>query len=163
MSHLIVGRIGSTFGIKGWLKIISYTDPQENILTYSPWQLFINGKWQIKHIVDCKPHGQGLIALLKGYSNPEEARLLANVDIAIDRMLLPALPVGEYYWADLIGLKVVNQQAIELGVINSLFDTGANDVMVVKGEKETLIPYIKQVVLGVDINAKLMQVDWDLD
>ncbi len=161
MSPIIVGRIGSAHGIKGWAKITSYTDPKANILSYRPWLLLIQGQWCAVKVLDGRPQGNGIIAHIEGYNTPEEIRQLVNIEIGIQRDQLPILPQGEYYWSDLIGLQVINTQNQHLGTIASLFETGANDVVVVKGEKEVLIPYIPQVVLAVDLEQRLMRVDWE--
>lgn len=158
---LIVGRIGSTYGIQGWVKIISFTEPYDNILNYNPWQLFINGHWCSIRVLNGKKHGSGVVAQLEGYHNPEAVRQLVNLEIGINKEQLPALPPGEYYWADLIGITVLDTQDKVLGTIASLFATGANDVIVVKGEKEVLIPYIPQVVLTIDLERREMRVDWE--
>lgn len=161
MSPIVVGRIGSAYGIQGWAKIISYTDPKENILDYTPWQLLLNGSWRTIRLLDGKRHGNGLVVHLDGYHNPEAIRQIVNAEIGIQQEQLPKLPEGQYYWSDLIGIKVVNIQDHVLGTVISLFETGANDVMVVKGEKEVLLPYIPQVVLSIDLEQKLMRVDWE--
>jgi len=161
MLPIIVGRIGSAYGVQGWAKVISYTDPKENILNYTPWQLSINGNWHTVRLLEGKQHGNGLIVHIEGYHNPEAIRQIVNTEIGIQQEQLPKLPAGEYYWSDLIGLEVINTQDEVLGVITSLFETGANDVIIVKGEKEVLLPYIPQVVLSVDLEQKQMRVDWE--
>lgn len=162
MSPLVIGRIGAPYGIHGWVKVISFTEPRENILNYRPWLLSINGAWQPIDWIQGKPHGAGIIAQLAGYNAPETVRQLVNADIGIERAQLPELPAGEYYWADLEGLTVVNAQDVTLGTVAYLFATGANDVIVVKGKKEVLIPYIPQVVLAIDLEQQLMRVDWEI-
>lgn len=163
MLPIIIGRIGSAYGIHGWVKIISHTEPRENIFNYHPWQIKHQGKWHTLEVLEGKRHGNGIIAHIKGYNNPEAVRQIANADIGIARDLLPALPKGEYYWADLIGLNVVNTENSTLGTIAYLFETGSNDVIVVqdKHKQEILIPYLPQVVLDIDLEQRIMCVDWE--
>jgi 16S rRNA processing protein RimM len=102
-----------------------------------------------------------LVASLKGYTDCDAARQLIGADITIPQQALPAAGIDEYYWSQLIGLSVENTQGIELGEVVSLFETGANDVMVVKGEKERLIPFTEFAVLGIDLDSGKINVDWD--
>ena len=159
--QIVVGRIGGLFGVRGWVKVFSYTEPRDNILGYSPWQLLIGGQWVKVKPLDGRIHGKGLVARLEGYDDRDAAATLLGCDVAIDRSQLPAAGTGEIYWADLVGLRVVTLEGIELGVVDHLFETGANDVVVVKGERERLLPYIDQVVHEVDLAGRVMRVDWD--
>lgn len=167
-SQIVVGRIGGAHGLRGWLKIMSYTRPRENIFTYSPWLIHVNESWQEIKIEESQQRGERLLVKMSGIDNPEEARVYMNCDIAIKREQLPDLSEGEYYWHDLIGLEVFNQDEISLGRISEITETGANDVLVVqqKGEniKNILIPLVMDVyVKQVDLNANKMQVDWLLE
>ncbi|MEK6749710.1 MAG: ribosome maturation factor RimM [Pseudomonadota bacterium] len=160
--RVIVGKIAGVYGVKGWLKILSYTAPRHNIFSYAPWLVHIDGAWSEVGVVEGRPHGQGLVAQLEGCDEREYARTLVGCEIAVLREQLPAAPPGEYYWTDLIGLRVVNQEGVELGRIDHLFETGSNDVIVVKGEREHLLPYLpEQVVKEVDLAGQVMRVDWD--
>lgn len=161
--RVIVGRFGSPFGVRGWIKIYSYTDPIENILKYPHWQIEINSTWQPVLIESIKKQAKGIIAKIKDYESPEEVRTFTNHSIAIYRHELPALPHDEYYWSDLTGLKVLTTTGTELGLVDSLLETGANDVFVVKGDRTRLIPYTTQVVIKIDLNEKTIVVDWDPD
>ena len=115
-------------------------------------------------MLDGRRHGKGLVAMLEGWENREAGRSLLGVQIAVDRSQLPALAPGEYYWADLIGLRVVNRNAVELGRVDSLMETGSNDVLVVRDDRERLIPYVPgDVVLDIDLASGLIRVDWDPD
>lgn len=159
--QVIVGRIAGVFGVKGWVKVYSYTQPLDNILTYSPWQIRLGTGWQVVKPIEGRSHGKGIVALLEGYADRDAAASLVGCDIAVDRAQMPAAGEDEIYWADLIGLKVVTVDGVELGVVDHLFETGANDVLVVKGERERLLPYIDSVVQEVDLAAGMMRVDWD--
>ncbi len=162
---LHVGRINGLYGVRGWVKVYSYTDPIENILEYTPWQLWRQGAWQTVNIADGRPLGKGIIVLIDGYSDRDASALLLGSEIAIYREQLPAPEADEYYWLDLIGLKVINQAQQNLGTVTSLIETGAHDVLVIKdGDHERLIPFVlEQFVLAVDIAAGTISVDWDAD
>src|SRR5688572_30528037 len=98
--YLVVGKIGSTYGINGWIKILSFTDQIENILDYQPWYIEDRQSWKLIEIEDTQLHGNGIIAKFAGYENPEQARLLSGKKIAILQSQLPALKKNEYYWND---------------------------------------------------------------
>ncbi|MDH5694976.1 MAG: ribosome maturation factor RimM [Gammaproteobacteria bacterium] len=159
--RLIVGRVSGLHGVQGWIKVYSYTDPRQNILNYSPWLLKIQGQWQERKLLAGRPHGKGIVAQIEGCVNRDQARELMEVEIAIHRDQLPALEEGEFYWSDLEGLKVSNLDGDELGSVDYLFQTGANDVMVLKGDKERLVPFVQgEYVKEIDLAAGIMIVDW---
>lgn len=159
-----LGRLGKTHGVLGWLRIISFTEPTENILTYAPWFINLGKGWQPLDEYQTKQQGSQLYIKFNGYDSPEKAKQLTNASIAVPRSQLPPLPAGEFYWTDLEGLRVINEQNIELGIIDHVFATGSNDVLVVKNaQQECLIPYLKQVVLAVNLDAKIMRVAWQED
>ena len=161
--NITLGKIVGVFGIKGWVKVFSETRPREQIFSYSPWLLEVNGRTVEVELLDGRQQGKGLIASLKGYTDCDAARQLIGADITISEEALPATDTDEYYWSQLTGLSVVNQQGIELGEVANLFETGANDVMVVKGDKERLIPFTEFAVHEVDLDNKKIIVDWDAD
>ena len=162
--RVTMGRVSGAFGVRGWLKLRSDCEPVEQLLEYSPWQIETSTGWRSHVLVEGKAHGSGLIAKLADIEDREQARQLAGADIAVDRSQLPALAEGEYYWNDLIGLGVVTRDGQELGQVSGLMQTGTNDVLVVSGERERLIPFIReQVVLAVDAEARRIEVDWDPD
>lgn len=159
-----VGKISGVFGVKGWLKIFSYTSPKENILNYSPWLLKKAGEVKTVEVVDGHLQGSGVIAQIKGVNDRNQAETLLGSEIFIRREQLPATSEGEYYWSDLIGLEVVTADGVALGVVDSLLETGANDVLIVKGERERAVPFIKgQVIIEIDREAGRIVVDWDPD
>lgn len=162
--YLPMGKIGKPFGVKGWVKVTSYTDPIDQLLAYSPWyhQHKPSADWQPLAVDDAKAQGKGLVIHIKDSNTPDMARLYTNQLIAIERIQLPALAAGEYYWCDLEGLTVSNQQGHVLGVIDYLFTTPSNDVMVVKGEQLHYIPYIKDdFVMDIDLEKGGMVVAWN--
>ena len=161
---VISGRITGLYGVKGWVKIFSDTEPRENIIQYTPWYVRTSDGWKEMKVAEGRRHGKGVVARLESYNDRDAASTLIGAEIALRRDQLPALEQGEYYWTDLIGLKVVTGDGTELGVIDRLFETGANDVVVVKGDRERLIPYLPgQVITRVDLKAGEMEVDWDPD
>jgi len=165
-----VGKLNGLFGVKGWVKIFSNTQPKENILSYSPWYLKRNGQWQEFKLLSGKSHGKGVIAHLEGCDDRDIAAELIGSEIAIKREQLPKPKDNEYYWRDLIGLVVRNLENIELGKVTSMLETGANDVLVVRGlgedgkKRERLIPYVtEEVVQEVNLEQGFMTVDWDAE
>lgn len=159
-----VGKISGVFGVKGWLKIFSYTSPKENILNYSPWLLKKAGEVKTVEVVDGNLQGGGVIAQIKGVNDRNQAETLLGYEIFIRRGQLPETSEGEYYWSDLIGLEVETTDGVALGVVDSLLETGANDVLIVKGERERAVPFIKgQVIVEIDREAGRIVVDWDPD
>jgi 16S rRNA processing protein RimM len=161
--NITLGKIVGVFGVKGWVKVFSETRPRQQIFKYSPWIIKLNGTISEVEVLDGKQQGKGLIASLKGYADCDAARQLVGAEILIAQESLPAAGIDEYYWSQLTGLSVINLEGTELGEVVSLFETGANDVLVVKGKKERLIPFTKFAVLEVDLDSRKIIVDWDAD
>jgi len=162
--YVIVGQISGLFGVKGWVKVYSYTDPRENIIQYSPWFVRTPNGWQEIKLDQGRRQGKSVVALLDGYTDRDISAQLINCDIALHKDQLPQLDSNEYYWNDLIGLQVINQDKIEFGIVKRLVETGSNDVLIVEGDCERLIPYIReQVIKSIDLESGIIQVDWDPD
>jgi len=163
--YIVVGRISGLYGVRGWVKVFSHTQPRENILSYASWYLKRQGAWVEAVIEDGRVQGKGVVAKLKGCDDRDAAAALMDSTIAIRREQLPQAAPGEYYWAELQGLRVSNLEGVELGVVDHLLETGANDVLVVRqGETERLIPFVQgQFVTNIDLEAGEMTVDWDPD
>jgi len=161
--RVVVGRIAGLFGVRGWVKVFSHTQPLDNILRYSPWLVLRGGQWTPMKPLDGRIHGKGIVAHLAGCDDRDAAAELVGCDIAVARSQMPRAAADEVYWADLIGLKVVTLEGVELGVVDHLLETGANDVVVVHGERERLLPYVDQVIREVDLDGGLLRVDWDPD
>lgn len=160
--YVVIGKIGSTYGIKGWVKVQSFTQPITNISSYGTWYLENQNTWVPIKVEECRQHAKSMIAKLAGQQTPEEARKLAGKKISIKRTELPTLQKDEYYWRDLIGLEVINQNNKSLGNVIYLMETGSNDVIVVKGEKEIAIPFLRDsVIQKVDLTARVINVNWD--
>lgn len=160
--QVVIGRIVGLYGVQGWLRIHSYTRPPQGILEYRQWLVARSGSWQPMELADGRRHGKGLLAKLEGISGREEARARIGCDIAIPRAILPPLPEGEYYWADLVGLRVRTLEGVDLGRVDHLLETGSNDVIVVVGDRERLIPFVPgRDIVTVDLDAGQICVDWD--
>ena len=161
---VVLGRISGLHGVRGWVKVYSYTEPREAVLKYKRWLLSGTNDWQPATVAEGRRHGKTVIARLDGCNDRDQAAALVGVEIAVSRDELPAAGEGQYYWSDLEGLSVVQQDGTEIGTVAYLIETGANDVMVVKGEQERLIPFVmKEVVLGVDLARGVITVDWEWD
>ena len=160
---IIIGKFGKTFSVYGWIKIHSFTEPATNIVNFKPWFISIDEiKWQEIPEYKWQQKGQTIIVQLPNITSPEQAKIYTNQLIAIERTQLPKTQPNEYYWTDLIGTKVVNTQGEELGVVDYLFATVSNDVIVVKNkQREHLIPFLKDIVLEIDLKTKKIIVDWE--
>ncbi len=159
---VVVGSVSGLYGVRGWLKVHSYTAPRENILSYSPWYLLLEGQWRVMHPQEGRRQGKAVAVCLAGCNDRDQASALLGAEIAVRRDQLPEAADDEYYWLDLEGLRVRTLQGVDLGLVDHLFETGANDVLVVRGERERLIPYLwGQVVRSVDLRGRVMVVDWD--
>jgi 16S rRNA processing protein RimM len=155
-----LGHIAGVHGVKGWVKIHSLTEPREAIFEYEAWTL--GEEHRPVRVLQGKKHGQRLIALLANVENRDEAEEYVGLAIAVSRGQLPELSPGQYYWADLEGLSVRLEDGSELGAVERMLATGANDVMVVQGERERLIPFVMgQYVKDVDLAGGVITVDWD--
>ncbi len=171
---VILGRITGVYGVQGWLKVFSYTDPMEAIIDYSPWYIRADGRknapWTQVTLKAGKRHAKTVVAKLEQCNDRDAAMAYIGAEIAIEPEQLESLnEKNEYYWRDLIGLRVINQQNVELGVVKSLLETGANDVLLVVSEVdgtvvERLIPWTMDIaIIAVDIEQGVIAVDWDAD
>jgi len=161
---VILGRIDGLFGVRGWIKVYSYTEPREAVLNYKDWLLARDGEWQRVELADGKRQGKAVIARLEGIEDRDAAAELIGSEIGVDRDALPEPEEGHYYWADLEGLTVVRRDGTDLGKVTYVMATGANDVLVVDGPAERLIPFVPgTVILDVDLAAGVIRVDWEWD
>lgn len=160
----MLGRISGVFGVKGWVKVFSYTDPRETLLDYESCLLGDKGKWRKAKVAEGKRHGKSVVVRIDGYDDRDQAATLIGTEIGVPRAELPDTEEGHYYWSDLEGLRVLRGDGSELGNVAYLIETGAHDVMVIKGEKERLIPFVKdEVVIDVDFAEGVITVDWEWD
>ena len=166
---LVIGRVVAAYGIKGWVKLQSFTDPKENIFLYQPWYLRGPDGWQRVRLTSGRPQGKGLVARLDGCADRTQAETTqVGRDIAVPRNAIPPAGDDEIYWRDLIGLRVKLPDGRDIGSLRQMFATGANDVMVVQGDthsidrRERLIPWLPGQVIGdIDLNAGTLVADWD--
>lgn len=162
---IVVGQINGIFGVQGWVKIFSHTDPRANILDYSPWWIRCKGEWKQVKVLDSKVQqgGKTLVALLENVHDRDLAREFMGCEIAIDRSQL-VNPAEELYWIDLIGCQVSTQEGIVLGEVTGLVETGAHDVLRVEGPHGDLIPFVMdEFIRSVDLDTKQIVVNWEVE
>jgi 16S rRNA processing protein RimM len=161
---LELGKISGVFGVHGWVKIFSWTDPREGIVEYSPWMVHHRGQWREMQLEAAQRQGKMVIAKLAGVDDRDQAMLLNGAVIAVHPGQLKKLKQDQYYWRDLEGLQVLTTAGVDLGRVDHLMETGANDVLVVRGDRERLIPFTPgHAVQKVDKAAGVITVDWDPD
>jgi 16S rRNA processing protein RimM len=157
-----MGKIVSAFGIHGWVKIKTSANP-DNLQKHDQLHVLINNQVQMLKIEKLVAHGDILNTKFVEINDRDQALALRGAIISVSRDDFPQLAADEYYWTDLIGLKVINQQQELIGIVDSLMDTGANSVLVIKGEKQHLIPFVANYVIDVNMQDKCISVDWGLD
>ena len=160
---IVVGKIGGAFGVHGWVKITSYTDPAENILEYDEWLIGGPGRWRPVEIEDGRITGKGVLVKLTGVETPEDARLQGGVEIGVRRSHMPAPAPGEYYWSDLEGLEALTRDGEVLGRVDHFRTTPGGSVVIVRGAREHWIPFVKDRIVRVDLAAGRIVFDWGVD
>lgn len=166
---IVLGKMGSSYGIRGWLRVFSSTEDAESIFDYQPWLIQKAGQWQVVELESWRHHNQDIVIKLKGIDDRNAANLLTNCEIVVDSSQLPKLEEGDYYWKDLMGCQVVTTEGYGLGKVIDMMETGSNDVLVIKanlkdafGIKERLVPFLDgQVIKKVDLATRTIEVDWD--
>lgn len=159
---MVIGRFGRPHGVKGLIHVYSFTEPIDNILNYSNWHVNLDKIWKPIDVLSVQMNNKAILIKLNAYDTREQVASLTNADIAIHRSQRPGLNSDEYYWDELIGMTVFNQNGVMLGEIKSIMPTGANDVLVVEGTKRFLIPYLlNRFILSVDVSQQRMLVNWD--
>lgn len=158
-----LGEITGVHGVKGWVKVHSFTEPRINLFEYADWLLEDGAGQRMVVLESGRESGKRLVAKLVGIDNREAAEALAGAVIGVPRSAMPPCAPGEYYWADLEGLAVRNVAGDRLGTVERLIATGANDVLVLEGGGERLIPFVQgETVRDVDLDAGEIVVDWDV-
>lgn len=161
-----MGRVSAPFGVKGWVRVQPFTETVDGLKPYATWWLNSAAGWQEVKVQALEVHTADVVAKLAGCEDRDAAAALKGTVVAVSRAEFPPAQQGEFYWADLVGLSVKNSEGLDLGVVTSMLETGANDVMVVRlgldGE-ERLIPFIAEVVKRVDMAARLIEVEWGAD
>ena len=161
---VVLGRITGLFGVRGWVKVYSYTEPREAVLDYKSWLLLKHDERQPVTVAEGKRHSKTVIARIEGFDDRDQSATLIGSEIIVPRDALPETADGHYYWSDIEGLRVVHKDGSDIGLVDYMLETGAHDVMVIKGEQERLIPFVKdKVVLDVDLAAGTITVDWEWD
>lgn len=162
-----VGKISGVFGVKGWVKVFSFTDPRDNILEYKPLYVHRHGDWVPIEVNGGKLQGKAVVMSLEKVVDRNQAMVFIGSELAIQRSQLLETADDEFYWADLVGLTVINTEDEVLGVVDHVLETGANDVLVINGadaDTQYLIPFVlKKTILQVDQENKQIQVDWQTD
>ena len=162
---ILVGRIHVAFGVRGELKLESFTEPKSAILSYQPWVLRdAQGRERVLDGARGRETSKGLVAVFPGVVDRDAAEALRGSELWVSRSALPPPQPGEYYWVDLEGLRVVNTEGADFGTVSHLFSTGANDVLVARGDRERMIPFLEpDYIKAVDFAAGVVTVDWDAD
>jgi len=162
---ILVGRFHGAFGVKGELKLESFTDPPERIFRYQPWTLRdAQGRERACEGARGRATNKGVVATIPDIADRDAADALRGTEVRVARSTLPPPAPGEYYWVDLEGLRVVNLEGVSFGTVSHLFSTGANDVLVAQGDRERMIPFVEpDYIKAVDFDAGVVTVDWDAD
>lgn len=163
--RILVGRIHGAFGVRGELKLESLTEPAGNLLRYQPWILRdAQGREREISGAKARPGAKGLIGTIPGVEDRDAAEALRGAELYVTRGALPPPKDGEFYWIDLEGLRVVNLEGVEFGAVAYVFSNGANDVLVVRGDRERMIPFARpDYVRELDFDGGRIVVDWDAD
>ena len=160
---VVLGRIGAPFGVEGWVKVQSYTDPLEGIARYPVWELDRGGSLSRVAVLDWKRAGPGLAVRLEGVVSREAAQGLTGAEVRVDRAQLPPAGPGEVYWHDLVGLEASTPEGVPLGRVVGILDLPAHPVLVIEGERERLVPLVRERIAGVDLGAGRLILDWHPD
>lgn len=163
---VVMGRIVGAQGILGWVKVQTFTEYLDSLLDYDDWYVGNDQQaWRKIQVLEANVHGKVLVAKLEGIVDRTAAERCKGLLVAVPRDSLPEQEEGEYYWSDLIGMRVENLAAEPLGVVDTLLETGANDVLSVRDAqgKEMLIPFIASVIQQVSLQDKVIRVDWQAD
>ena len=167
---IVLGRITEPYGVRGWIRIHPFGDDPEVWGKMPEWWLGSNpdsqnpADWVAYDLRACRPHGKGLVAQLAECSDRNAAEAVQGMFIAAPREAMPATAENEYYWGDLVGLRVIGNDGVVLGTVRSLMETGAQDVVeVVDGETVRLIPFVGAYIGKVDVPAGELHVQWEAD
>lgn len=160
---VVLGRIAGVFGVKGWVKVQSFTDPPDNLLDYKVWQIGLRGTWSPRPHVEGRLTNRGVLARMENCVDPDQARALVGAEIGVWRSELPPPAKGEYYWEDLTGLDAYSPGGQWLGKVDHFRETAVHPLIVIQGEREHMIPLVKERLLAVDLEARRLTLDWDPD
>jgi len=160
---VILGKVAGTFGVQGWVKINSYTDPPENILEYAELLLGSPGRWTAIQLENGRITGKGVLGKLKGIETPEDARTRVGAELGVRRIDMPPPAPGEYYWSDLEGAEAESATGEKLGKVDHFRSTPAGTMIVIRGEREVWVPFVKDRIVKVDLEQGRIVLDWSLD
>ena len=161
---VVMGQVSAPYGIRGWIKVTSFTETVESLLDFPVWWIGREGGWRETRVIEAHVHGKGIVANIEASPDRNAAESMKGWQVAVPRSSLPVSGEDEYYWSDLIGLRVLNLDGIELGVVEGLIETGANDVLEVKGkEGHFLIPFVSGYIHEVDMEKRMIRAEWGLD
>lgn len=162
-SAVVLGRIGAPFGLQGWVKVNSYTAPPEGIVKYPSWELVRAGHAERRTVLDWKLAGGAVAVCLEGVGTREAARALTGSEVRVDRSELPPTAPGEYYWHDLMGLEAANREGVPLGRVDGVLELPAHPVLVLRGDRERLVPLVRERLVDVDLEGGRLTLDWHPD
>jgi 16S rRNA processing protein RimM len=160
---VVLGRIGAPFGVQGWVKVNSFTDPPEGIASYSSWELVRAGHAERRAVLEWKRAGRAVAVRLEGVGSREAAQALTGYDVRVDRSELPPTAPGEFYWHDLMGLAAFTADGTSLGRVEAVLELPAHPVLVLRGERERLVPLVPERLLAVDLDDGRLTLDWHPD
>lgn len=160
---MVLGRFGGAFRVEGWIKVQSFTDPQDNLLDYEEWLLAERDQWRPIKVIDVRTTAKEILAKLEGIESREAAMVLSGREIGVMRSQLPPTQAGEYYWDDLAGLQAYAADGTLLGRVDHIIDMPAHGVLLIKGERQHLVPLVKERIISVDLAAGRITLDWMAD
>jgi len=164
-----MGRVAGAYGVKGWLKVVPFTDKVDTLGAFGTWWVGRDDRWQAVKVEQVHPHGRHLLAQVAECGSPEAAEAWRGMQVAVPRAEMPRLPDGEYYWVDLEGAEVTNEGGERLGEIAEVFSNGAHGVLRVRERSgdgrtvERLIPFVPGIVLSVSLEQRSVRVAWERD
>ncbi|MEQ9561078.1 MAG: ribosome maturation factor RimM [Woeseiaceae bacterium] len=160
--EVVLGKVSGLFGVKGWVKVHSYTEPRDSILQFRRWVLLARADRRVLQVAEGRKHGKSIVVRFEGIDDRDAAAELLDLEIGVPRENLPKTAADEYYWTDLEGMQVVHCDGRLLGRVAYLLATGANDVLVVQGDEEILVPFVAgRVIRNVDMAKGVISVDWE--
>ena len=160
---VVMGRVGAPFGVQGWVKVSSYTDPTEGIAEYPVWTLVLGDMSRTAEVLESKRAGRGIAVKLAGVETIEAARALTGAEVQVDRADLPPVEKGEFYLHDLVGLVASNREGQALGRVDGFLELPAHPVVVLKGDRERLVPLVPDRIVEVNLETGRMVLDWHVD
>jgi 16S rRNA processing protein RimM len=159
----VLGRLGGAFRFEGWIKVRSFTDPEENLLDYDSWLMAEQDQWRAVKVIDARTTSKEILVKLEGIDSREAAMVLSGREIGVMRSELPQTQSGEHYWDDLVGLQAHSPDGALLGRIEQILDMPAHGVLQIRGERQHLVPLVKERIIAVDLAAGRITLDWMAD